>query len=99
MCKYHEVAKVVEPKIVALNAAQAELKARALREEGAGRLGPKCTGEWVGERLTLGFAHSGWEPGFPVAAKRRFDPWGKGNGQQCVQRATFMPPKTCRRWR
>lgn len=31
MCKYHEVAKVVEPKIAALRAAEAELKVRPQR--------------------------------------------------------------------
>jgi hypothetical protein len=30
MCKYHEVAKVVEPKIAALRAAESELKVRLL---------------------------------------------------------------------
>lgn len=35
MCKYHEVAKVVEPKIAALRAAEAELKVRVC----AGTLG------------------------------------------------------------
>lgn len=30
MCKYHEVAKVVEPKIAALRAAETELKVRWL---------------------------------------------------------------------
>jgi hypothetical protein len=32
MCKYHEVAKVVEPKIAALRAAESELKVRTLLE-------------------------------------------------------------------
>ena len=34
MCTYHEVAKVVEPKIVALRGAEAKLKV-AMREKGA----------------------------------------------------------------
>jgi hypothetical protein len=31
MCRYHEVAKVVEPKIATLRAAEAELKASRVR--------------------------------------------------------------------
>ena len=69
MCTYHEVAKVVEPKIVALRGAEAKLKV-AMREKGAaldelaivqGRLDEmqaRASGYHLPALLCLSFSHS-----------------------------------------
>lgn len=52
MCTYHEVAKVVEPKIKSLREAEAELKVR----RGCGALGQRGGAGWGG----VGWMRARW---------------------------------------